>query len=333
MLTIRSFRNEDPPRLLKLWQKTQQRGNDPKAAVPLSMNLLQAQMLGLPMLDNRSIMLAFEDDIPVGYVHTSFAPTADGYSFDYTTGHICFLCVYPECSDAFGTAAALIRAGEDYLLGLGAQKIFGGSPSPSAPFYTGFYSGAESVGILLSDKKIAQAFYEANYQVHQKTAWFCFDFHSPLPPLFAEVAKYHDKFDVEISEVPRAKTWWEGCTQTNGIWFDAVAYPARTERPVARLRTRIAYPDTENILMMYGGIWLASLMELRVHPDFADGGVAKYLLVELIRYLAAQNQVFQIETHAAEDSPLFILLCGDQRWQKQDDGCVFVKTLKGCVQV
>ena len=326
MLIVRSFRNEDPPRLLQLWQKTQLRRDHFAPLLSLSLNQFQAQMLGLPMLDTRSILLAFDNDTPVGYVHTTFTPSQDGHFFDYTTGQICFLCVDPHYSDVPGAAATLIQAGEKYLSDLGAQKIFGGSPPPSAPFYTGFYSGGEAVGILHLDKTAANAFRTAAYQIHQKTAWFHFDLRNYTAVIPAETIDYYDEFEVEINETPVAKTWWEGCAFTNGLWFDATAYLAQTNRPVARLRTRITYPDTENFLTMYGGTWLASLMELRVHPEFMEGGIEKHLLRELIRYLVAHNQVIQIEAHAVEDSPLFTLL-RNQSWQERDSGYVFVKPI------
>jgi len=328
MLTIRSFRNEDPPRILELWRKTQQSNDQFAPLLPPSHNLLQSQMLGLPMLDNRSIMLAFEEDIPVGYIHTTLAPADDGYSFDPTTGQICFLCIDPIYHDLPGAATALIRAGENYLSGLGARTIYGGSPSPSAPFYTGFYGGGEAVGILHSDQAITNAFHEANYQVYQKTGWFHFDLRNYSPEVTLETVGFYAETAIEIHEVPNAKTWWEGCIQANGIWFDVMAYQIQTNRPVARLRIRISYPDTENILAMYGGNWLAALIELRVHPDFADNSTKKYLLEETVRYLAAQNQVVQIESHIAEDSPLFSLL-RDQSWTVRGSGNVFVKNVNG----
>ena len=326
MLTIRSFRNEDPPRLLTLWHKTQQRQNGFSPLFPLSLNQLQTQILGLPMLDNRSIMLALEGDTPVGYIHTTCAPVDDGHSFDPTTGQICFLCVDPGYHDASGAATALIRAGEDYLSGLGARKIFGGSPSPSAPFYTAFYSGGEALGFLHSDKIVVQAFHEMNYQIHQKTAWFHFDLRNYSPEITLETIGYYAELAIEIREVSETKTWWEGCILSNGIWFDATAYLVQTNRPIARLRTRISYPDTESFLAMYGGTWLASLMELRAHPDYATHDIKKYLLEEVIRYLATQKHVVQIEAHATEDSPLFTLLCS-LSWQERDSGSVFVKNL------
>jgi len=326
MLTIRSFRNEDPPRLLELWKKTQQSQNGFFPLFSLSLNQFQTQILGLPMLDNRSIMLAFEDDTPLGYVHTTFAPSQDGYSFDYSTGQICFLCVDPEYSDVAGAAAALIQAGEHYLSKLGAQKIFGGSPPPSAPFYTAFYGGGEAVGILHSDKTATNAFHGANYKIHKKTSWFHFDLRNYSPAIHLEPLAYYNELAIEIREISEAKTWWEGCIQANGIWFDALAYLVQTGRPIARLRTRISYPDTDNFLAMYGGTWLASFIEMRVHPDFVTQKVQQFLLEEVIRYLATQKQVVRIEAHASEESLLYELL-HNQSWQERDSGHILVKEL------
>ena len=152
------------------------------------------------------------------------------------------------------------------------------------------------------------------------------DIQSYTPAITEDTVHYYTELEIEIGEIPHVKTWWEGCALANGIWFDATAYLAQTKRAVARLRTRMTYPDTEGVLTMYGGNWLASLIELRVHPDFISDGVTTFLLGEQLQYLAAQNQVIQVESHAAEGSPLFNLL-RNQIWQERDSGCVFVKNL------
>jgi GNAT superfamily N-acetyltransferase len=194
------------------------------------------------------------------------------------------------------------------------------------PFYTAFYSGGEAVGILHSDKTVINAFHEANYQVHQATTWFHLDLQNYVPVITAETVGYYGEIEIEINEASQAKTWWEGCTLANGIWFDATASLSRTGRPIARLRTRITYPDTGNMLTMYERTWLASLIELRVHPSFDNKGIKKYLLDELLQYLAAQNQILQIEAHTVDHTPLFTLLRG-QSWTERNRGSVFIKNV------
>lgn len=271
-------------------------------------------------------MLAFDDEVPVGYIHTSFVPDSSEHSFDYAVGQICFLCVdstYPGASDA---AVSLIRAGEDYLTGLGAHTIFGGSPSPSAPFYSAIYGGSEAIAILHSDETIINAFHEASYQVGHETTRFCFDLQDYTPIITAETIGYGGEIEIDICEVSRARTWWEGCALAHGVWFDATAFLARTDRPIAQLRTRVTYPDTDNAVTMYDKTWLASLTALRVHPSFDIEGIRRYLLGEVIQYLAAQNQIVQAIAHTIDPSPLCALL-RSQHWQERDGGIVFVKNI------
>jgi len=310
---------------MELWRKTQHLTDSYLPLPPLSFNQMQTQILGLPMLDTRSILLAFAGETPVGYVHTIFAPSENGYTFDYTTGQICFLCVDPKYHGAFDAAVALIRAGEDYLTGLGATRIFGGSPSPSAPFYTGYYGGGEAIGFFQSDKIVVDAFFAAGYQIHQNTVWFHRNLRDSLPTPTVETLGYDAEYNVVVGEIPNAKTWWEGCTFSNGMWLDATAHSLTAKRPVARLRTRITYPDTDGVsVTMYGKTWLASLMELRVHPDYAEEKLQSYFLGKLLRYLLSYNQIVQIEAHAAEDTTLFSLLrC--QCWIERGHGYMFVK--------
>jgi hypothetical protein len=184
--------------------------------------------------------------------------------------------------------------------------------------------GGEAIGILQSDEEVINAFRATDYKIHQTTTWFHLDLQNYTPVITAETVGYYGTIEIEFREFPKAKTWWEGCMFTNGTWFDAIAFSVPLNRPVARLRTRITHPDAENIFTMYGCTWIASLIELRVHPDFDDMGLKRYLLGELLRYLMAQHQIVQVEAHASEDSMLFGLL-RNQCWQERDHGYVFVK--------
>jgi GNAT superfamily N-acetyltransferase len=190
----------------------------------------------------------------------------------------------------------------------------------------GYYSGGEAIGILHSDETVCNAFHAANYRVSNSTTWFHLDLQNYTPVITAETIAYYRDVRIDIKEISKAKTWWEGCTQATGLWFDAIAYLIRDNRPIARLRVRVAVPDTGNILTLYEKTWFASLLEIRVHPDFENTGIKKFLLGEVIQYLAAQNQIIQVEAHTVENSPLCELLRG-QSWLERDHGSVFVKTV------
>ncbi|MDR3232566.1 MAG: GNAT family N-acetyltransferase [Planctomycetaceae bacterium] len=327
MLSIRPFRNEDPPRLVELWRKCRYSNPQQQTLAHLSLNQLQAQVFGLPMTDTRCVMLAVDGSEPVGYVHTALAPVGDGSQPGNTTGHICFLCAAPAYHDKKKVVAGLITAAEKYLSGCGVQEIFGGSPTPSAPFYTGFYGGGESVAVLQSDTDIVQGFLDAGYIIHQKTVWFHLDIRDYEPPAMTDVLQWMHIVTIELNETPRAKSWWEGCILANGQWVEATAYSNETSRAIARVRIRIACPDAAEDFAMYGGSWTASLMDIRVHPDFRHKGVATFLLAELLQHLIARRQIMQIDAHIAEDSIAVYALLNALNWEQKETGFIFFKPI------
>lgn len=329
MLTIRSFRNEDPPRLLALWKKSQIHANRSRL-IPLTMGSMQMQVLGIPLFDLRSIILAFDGHVPVGYVHTCFGPNAEGSDFSDRSGQICFLCVDPEYSDPWGAARILLRAGEQYLLERGATEILGGSPRPSAPFYTGFYGGGEPIAIFDSDRCLGQVFQEAGYRSHCRTTRYHLNLTQYMPPVNINSVSWRSQTLVSFSESLKARNWWEACTLANYEWLEATAILKSTNRPVARIRIRIANPDTEMDDIMYGGTWDAALMDIRVHPDFQQKGVAAHTLAETLRHLVAKQDVMQIEAHTTDNLISVNTLLQRFFWKEVDTGTIYRKTVREC---
>ncbi|MDR2754908.1 MAG: GNAT family N-acetyltransferase [Planctomycetaceae bacterium] len=326
MLTIRPYRNEDPPRLLSLWKRSQRQGTRTRL-MSLSMNTLQMQTLGIPFLDRCSILLAFENQEPVGYIHTTLAPNADGFSLNRRSAHICFLCVDPAYHDLWGAARALLHSAEHYFVEQGVEEIYGGSPRPSAPFYIGFYGGSEPIAFFDSDQYLIQVFLEMGYQIFKNTARFHLDLFDYIPPMTSAMVQWHSKLDIEFNETPKPRTWWDACAYANFEWIEAVAFLSNTHRPVARIRVRIANPDIDEAQVLYGGTWDAGLMDVRVHPDFYRQGVAAYTLAEMLRYLVGKNQIRQIEAHIDEDSVSMYSLLRSLLWNQIDTGKIFRKEI------
>ncbi|GHT13083.1 hypothetical protein FACS1894170_08650 [Planctomycetales bacterium] len=323
MLTIRPFQNADPPRLVELQRKCQQ-----DIFSPLSISQLQAQVLGLPMTDLRSMMLAFDDDELVGYIHTALSPDADGSRLVNTTGQICMLCADPAYPNRSEVLTALLQAGEAYLVNCGVQEIFGGSPSPAMPFYTGFYGGGEVVGFLQKDEAIVRSFLDTGYRIDQKTTWFHLDMHRYEPLSSTDALAWLHTVTIEINDAPRAKSWYEGCILLNGNWLEAMAFFNATGKAIARIRIRISCPSSDEPFVLYNGLWTASLIDIRVHPDFRHQGVGKFLLSELVRHLADRRQIIQIDAHIAEDSLALYALLNGLNWEQKEQGYIFYKTVR-----
>lgn len=327
MLTIRPFRNEDPPRLLKLWTKSQSQQNR-SDLVQLSMSSLQMQTLGLPFFDSHAIMLAFDGDDAVGYVHTTLGPNRDGSDFSATSGQICFMAVDPEYPDLWGAARILLHAAEDYLLLQGVTEIFGGSPRPCAPYYIGFYGASEPIGIFDSDAHLIQIFQEAGFETVMKTTRYRLGLRKYTPPMTPITVGWRSQLEIKFNESAPSKTWWEACSFANFEWYEATASLLSTNRPIARIRVRISDPDTEHEQLLYGGTWDAGLMDIRVHPDFHRKGVAAYTLGEMLRYLVCKGEVFRIEAQIDQSDPSLNALLKSLGWQAIDTGTVFRKEIR-----
>lgn len=326
MLTIRPFRNEDPPRLLMLWKKSQVHKNR-SDLIPLSMNSLQMQVLGQPFFDSDAIMLAFDGDRAIGFVHTTLCPNKDRSDFSSDSGQICFLAIDPEYPDLWGAARILLRTAEDYLIGLGVGEIFGGSPRPCAPFYMGFYGGGEPLSILESDSHLIQVFQEAGYVVQKKTRRYRLNLRNYIPPITPITVGWRSQLEITFNDLAKSKNWWEGCCFANFEWHEAVAYQLNTRRPIARIWIRVANPDTEKDTILYGGTWDAGLMDIRVHPDFHRKGVAAYTLGEMLRYIKLQSHVLQIEAQIDQADDSLNALLRSLQWQEIETGILFRKEI------
>jgi ribosomal protein S18 acetylase RimI-like enzyme len=291
------------------------------------MNSLQMQTLGTPFFDRRSVMLAFDADRAVGYVHCTPGPSADGSCLDPVTGQICFLCVDPAYPDRWGMAAALMTAAENYLTGLGAKVIFGGSPRYCAPFYFGFYGGSEPLAFFDSDQYITQTFLAAGYAPFKKTVRFHLNLTDYVSSMSPAMVGWSSRLELEHELPVYPKTWWQACAVANFQWMETMAYLSSSHRPIARILLRIANPDAEHDETLYGRTWDAGLMHIGVHPDFRHQGIAAYVLGETLQHLVQQQRVARIEAHIADDMPFTLNLLRSMKWNTVDTGTLFRKTV------
>ncbi|MDR2171433.1 MAG: GNAT family N-acetyltransferase [Planctomycetaceae bacterium] len=332
MLTVRSFRNEDPPRLLSLWRKSQLRGNRAKLT-PLTMGVLQSQVLGIPFFDPRSIWLAFDGGDAVGFIHTCFSANELRSGFSDLGGNICFIAVDPSYSDKAVCARVLIRAGTEYLRGRNVKEIFGGSlrPSPCPSFYTGFYGGGEAIGFFDSDIHIVQGFLDSGYISCANTVRYALKLSGYTPPITVNTVGWRQNLTLMFNTAPSPANWWDACSLAHFDYIEVTAYMNSTGKPIARARVRIANPMPEDNGMDFGSrmyieAWDAALMDIRVHPDFHKSGVGAYTLGELLRQLVAQKIVARIEAHIQEDAKGLNMLLLAMKWEKIDAGKIYHKS-------
>ncbi|MDR1480131.1 MAG: GNAT family N-acetyltransferase [Planctomycetaceae bacterium] len=300
--------------------------------MPLTMGVLQSQVLGIPFFDPRSIWLAFVGDKAVGYIHTCLSPNELRSGFTKERGHICFIAVDPSYDDGVVCSRVLIRAGTQYLRECGVQEIFGGSlrPLPSPPFYTGFYGGGEAVGFFDSDAHIVQGFLDSGYTACANTVRYSLKLSGYTPPVTISTVGWRQNLTLMFNTAPVPINWWESCSLAHFDFIDATAYLNSSGKAVARTRVRVSNPVPEDngaeFGRMYAESWDAALIDIRVHPDYHQSGIGAYVLGEMLRQLVAQKMVTRIEAHVQEEIKSLNMLLSAMKWEKIDTGKIFHKS-------
>ena len=161
VVEYRSFRNSDPPAVLRLWHEARLgRG----AATSITNEAFDLANYAQPYFDREGLIFATvsknDREQVVGMVHAGFGFTADGAAIDHSVGAINAIIVAPDyrCQ---GIGTELLSRAEQYLTERGAKRILAGPARGHDAFYFGIYGGARPSGFLETDP-IAQPFLEAN---------------------------------------------------------------------------------------------------------------------------------------------------------------------------
>src|SRR5205823_6046819 len=82
--------------------------------------------------DPDGLILAEDDDTPLGFSHAGFGPNLDETALDTTNGVVCALAVR-EGHRRRGIGTELLRRAEEYLLGRGARSLHAAPMRPLEP--------------------------------------------------------------------------------------------------------------------------------------------------------------------------------------------------------
>ena len=119
---FRSFRNSDPPALVRLWN---QAIPESWAVRPLRVHELDAHALGTVNFEAAGLIVAEQDGRIVGFVHAGFGPdlpveSTQPFQLSHELGTIAMLVVEPNLDDP-ELVSGLIAAAERYLRARGAK--------------------------------------------------------------------------------------------------------------------------------------------------------------------------------------------------------------------
>jgi GNAT superfamily N-acetyltransferase len=292
MLTYRTFRNTDPPIITALWRS---RADQPNLVQPISPDLLEQLVFAKLYFDYAGLILAYQDETPVGFAHAGFGPNEQHNAISYDMGVTCIVIVRPDCAEA-EVAAGLLDQCEQYLSSRGAKVLYGGGIQPLNPFYLGLYGGSELPGLLDSDLVARHLFLSHGYQETGRTKIAQINLTSFEAVIDRAQMQIRRQMLVEETIDCPTRTWWEACTLGE---FDLTRFemvPRGGGPPVASAIFRSMEPTGTNSVGRQAG-----LIEFFVDSAYRRRGYGVFLLSEVFRQFLRQG-ITHVEAQAMADN-------------------------------
>jgi ribosomal protein S18 acetylase RimI-like enzyme len=318
VICYREFRNSDPPALVNIW-----RSAEPESlARAMNVSLMQDLVLGKPYFDRRGLIVATENDVPVGFGHAGFGPTADRGGLTCEVGVLCMIVVRPSHRRQ-GIARELSARLERYLISRGARSIYAGGVWPLDPFYGGLYGGNLPPGVLESDAPARHLFESLGYRLADHLRRLRCDlanFKAPIDRrqlLIRRTAEASSTFD------PPPASWWEACTlgDFHRVRFQVTPRGGGPPRATAVLWSLdpVAWRPGERAI---------GLFEINVSEQHRRPGLATFLLTEAFRELA-QRGYSHVETQALDQDKPALALLNKLGFMQIDRSNVYRKDVSG----
>ncbi|HEY7330489.1 MAG TPA: GNAT family N-acetyltransferase [Gemmataceae bacterium] len=315
MILYRTFRNTDPPGLVEVWNAA----FTGRGAVRLQGCLwTEFFLFAKPYFDPQGLIIAEADRQIVGFAWTGFGPNDAENALDTNSGAICLLGVAPPYRRQ-GIGSELLRRAESYLHSRGSQKLFAGPRSPLNPFTFGLYGGSNSPGFLESDPLARPFFEHRGYAVASSCLVFRNPFQKALNVADGRFAAHRLRYQVFTGPLQKA-TWWQEC-----ILGPVELYEYRLQD---KLTNRVAARAFLWEMETYVPRWnehAVGITEIVVAEEMRRQGLAKFLMVQTLRYL--QDQFYNaIEVQVPSDNAAGIGLIRGLGFEQIDAGHVYRKS-------
>lgn len=280
--------------------------------------LLERMVFSKPYFEEAGLIIATEDDEPIGFAHAGFGPTDDESTLDYEFGASIMVLVAPHQDEA-AIAAELITRCEAYLRQRGAKVLYGGGIKPLNSFYVGIYGGSELPGVLDTDPQQQEFFRAAGYHEIDRTVVLHRELSSYRPVFDRQQMLLRRRTEVEATFDPPAQSWWESCTFDN---IPRVKYTLmlRDERQPVAEATLI---DMTSFSQSWG-VRAAGLIDVEVNMAHRRQGMAACLVCEVLRQAADQG-VALVEVQTMQHNTAALALYKKLGFHKADGGAVFRK--------
>jgi ribosomal protein S18 acetylase RimI-like enzyme len=315
MLTYRTFRNTDPPKLASIWRS---RAGQQALAQPISVDLLEQYVFAKLYFDYHGLILACDDGEAVGFAHAGFGPDDQEGGVCTEMGTTCLVLTRADCRKA-ELATGLLEQSEAYLRRQGAKVIYGGGIRPLNAFYFGLYGGSEMPGVLDTDRVAQGAYLARGYEEIDRTLVMQRDLSTFEAVVDRRQMQIRRQMVVEVAIDPPSRTWWEACVLGE---FDLTRFALvpRGGGPPAAIATFRSMELTDSSSPGH----IMALIDLVVAEAYRRRGLAVFLLSEAFRQFARQG-ITTIEAQAMQHNVAALGMYRKLNFQQIDQGSVFRK--------
>ncbi len=315
-IEFRSFRNPDPPRILRLWREC---GLNRGAIRGVGCEVLESLAFSLPYFDPRGVIIAEINGECVGYGHAGFCPTEDKSALDWTHGTICAVLV-SAAHRRRGIGREIVRRLKSYLRERGATTIYGGSPLGQEPFYVGLYGGCRPAGFMQSDS-LADPFFRAlGFQPWRHTVIAQRDIANRRDPISFRLVNLRRKMELDIVDQPLQPTWW---------WYarfgrlDTLRFLLRI-KPHAEPVAGVSVVGLDHYIPTWN-TRAVGLFDLFVREGERRKGYAQLLIAEVVRRMR-DELVERAEVQIPGDQPEVLKLVNSCGFERVDSGIIYLAT-------
>jgi len=316
VIEYRSFRNYDPPQILRLWES----GQLGQGAAQAMSNDISFDMINYSQtyFDRHGLIMAIDEGTPVGFVHAGFGCTPDGNSLDMSVGVICAVVVHPTHRRQ-GIGRELVHRAESYLKDKGATQIQAGPSRRTDPFYFGLYGGARPAGFLQSDKAAAPFFTNLGYESNGRYAITSRQM-SDRDPVHFRSTMIRRKWELVLVDRPDPCSWWWMCRYGRLDAVYCVLVPKGGGIPVAGVT--IVGLDAYTVCWKEQAI---GLVDLWVDEKCRGQGYGQALLLEVVKRLRKET-VTRLTANLSDDDIAAKKVFESVGFAKIDEGVVYKST-------
>jgi ribosomal protein S18 acetylase RimI-like enzyme len=313
VIHFRTFRNNDPPELLRTWNEVVSgRGG----AALRNTTLLEFLVLSKPYFDPAGLHVAVVEGVLAGWALAGFGPNATGTGLDFTRGVICVLAVRPAYRRR-GLGTELLRRCASYLRERGASEVFAGPMAPLNPFTFGIYGGTQSPGFLDSDRTIGPFLERHGYCVVDTQLVLQRHLDRPFNVIDGRFPALRRRF--EVKPLPRRGTagWYQECVR-GPLEIEGFRLQEKdTGRAVGR--ALVWELDPFSLRWNEHGV---GILHVEIEEDLRRQGLARLLLGNVLR--CYHDQYFTlVETQVRQDDLPALSLFRGLGFQQIDAGHLY----------